>query len=232
MPEGGPLLRSLEFQVRKGNAVLIKGEAGMGKSILLRAIAGLWPFGRGRIELGPGRVLFVPQSAYMPLGTLAETLLYPGSQEGVSFDSLRNALMDVGLGTLTEELEEDRNWPQRLSISEQQRLAFARILATKPAIVFLDHATSSLDIRAELQLYRLLRQASWCLTVISTSQRADLSILHDKCLDLAHFSVASEFQSASCHYKTDRIDDPQSGPFHAVAEPRQYENGGAENRLV
>jgi putative ATP-binding cassette transporter len=187
LPGGNPLLRGVSFKVKSGEAILIKGEAGVGKSALLRAMAGLWPFGRGFIELGRGSVLFVPQNAYISLGTLADTLVYPGSNEDVSPECLRSVLAKVGLGALSEELEQDRNWSERLSASEQQRLAFARILLIKPATVFLDDATSALDRRAEAQLYELLRDASWRPTILSTSHRADLGSCHDQIIDLADF---------------------------------------------
>jgi vitamin B12/bleomycin/antimicrobial peptide transport system ATP-binding/permease protein len=189
LPADTPLLRGVSFEAAPGQAILITGQAGVGKSTLLRAITGLWPFCRGEIALGPGPILFVPQSPYVPLGTLGATLLYPrGEESGVPAARLRTVLEAVGLGALANELHRDQNWAGRLSIGEQQRLAFARILLTEPAIVFLDEATSALDSRAESQLYGLLRAAPWRPTVLSTSHRAALRSFHDKVLDLAAFS--------------------------------------------
>jgi vitamin B12/bleomycin/antimicrobial peptide transport system ATP-binding/permease protein len=189
LPSETALLRGVSFEVAPGQAILITGPAGAGKSTLLRAITGLWPFCRGEIELGSGPILFVPQSPYVPLGTLGVTLLYPRADEsGVPAARLRTVLEAVGLGALAEELHRDQNWSGRLSIGEQQRLAFARILLAEPAIVFLDEATSALDSRAESQLYDLLRAVPWRPTVLSTSHRAALRSFHDQVLDLAAFS--------------------------------------------
>jgi vitamin B12/bleomycin/antimicrobial peptide transport system ATP-binding/permease protein len=189
LPSDTALLRGVSFEVGPGQGLLIIGPAGAGKSTLLRTITGLWPFCRGQVELGAGPILFVPQSPYVPLGTLGATLLYPqGEESGVPVARLRKVLEEVGLGGLAKELHRDQNWSGRLSIGEQQRLAFARILLAEPAIVFLDEATSALDSPAESHLYNLLRTAPWRPTVLSTSHRAGLRTLHDEVLDLSAFS--------------------------------------------
>ena len=142
------------FASARGDAMLIEGPTGAGKSTLLRAMAGIWPFGRGEIRLGKGRMLFVPQRPYLPLGTLASALLYPRSDKcGVSATRLAAVLEEVGLGALSGELDIIENWSQRLSLGEQQRFAFARILLVEPALLFLDEATSALDEPSEAQLY-------------------------------------------------------------------------------
>ena len=189
LPSGTALLRGISFKVAPGHAMLITGPAGVGKSTMLRAITGLWPFCRGELDLGSGPILFVPQCPYVPLGTLRAALLYPHGEDGaVPAPRLRAVLEAVGLGPLAKELHRDQNWAGRLSIGEQQRLAFARILLAEPAIVLLDEATSALDSRAESQLYGLLRAAPWRPTVLSTSHRAALRSFHDNVLDLAAFS--------------------------------------------
>jgi len=188
LPSDAGLLRGVSFEAARGQAVLLTGPDGVGKSTLLRAIAGLWPYSRGKIELGSGPILFVPQSTYVPLGTLRGALLYPrGDERGLPAERLRTVLEEVGLGALAKELNRDRNWSGRLSVGEQQRLAFARILLAKPAIVFLDEATSALDGGAEAQLYGLLRAALWRPTIVSTSHRTTLRTCHDYVLDLAAF---------------------------------------------
>ena len=122
-PDGMSLLRDVAFASARGEALLIEGPTGAGKSTLLRAMAGIWPFGRGEITLGKGRMLFVPQRPYLPLGTLASALLYPrGDKCGVSTARLAAVLEEVGLGTLADELDMMENWSQRLSLGEQQRL--------------------------------------------------------------------------------------------------------------
>ena len=189
MPDGTPLLRAVNFAPVRGAAVLIAGASGAGKSTLIRAIAGIWPYGRGEISLGKGPILFVPQRSYLPLGTLASALHYPHSEKTTfSIPRLAEALEEVGLGRLADELEEVRNWSQRLSLGEQQRLAFARILLLKPGLLFLDEATSALDEDSEAKLYGLLRAASWRLTMVSVGHRSTLRGFHDQILDLAAFS--------------------------------------------
>jgi putative ATP-binding cassette transporter len=128
LPDGTSLLRDVAFSLARGEALLIEGPMGAGKSTLLRAIAGGWPFGRGEISLGKGRMLFVPQRPYLPLGTLASALLYPrGDNCGVSTARLAAVLEEVGLAALASELDTIENWSHRLSLGEQQRFAFARI---------------------------------------------------------------------------------------------------------
>jgi putative ATP-binding cassette transporter len=200
LPDGTPLLHSVSFAAAGGEAVLIVGPTGAGKSTLLRAVAGIWPFGRGDVCLSDKRVLFLPQRPYLPLGTLAATLLYPRGREnaghlngksGISTFRLMAVLDKVGLGEFAGELEVDDNWPQRLSLGEQQRLAFARILLAQPALVFLDEATSALDEKSEAHLYSLLRTASWRPTVISVGHRSTLRQFHDQVLDIVTFSQRS-----------------------------------------
>jgi putative ATP-binding cassette transporter len=187
LPSGAGLLRGITFSVGAGSSLLIIGRAGAGKSVLLRAISGIWPFGRGQVTLDPGRRLFVPQLPYSPLGTLADALLYPFTDVSqVSPDRLRAVLQAVGLGALIRELNSE-NWSQRLSQAEQQQLAFARILLAEPALVLLDDATSALDERSEARLYGLLRTGSWRPTIVSASYKTTLLNFHAKILDISAF---------------------------------------------
>ena len=189
LPDGKPLLRGVGFDRARGEAVLVSGPTGAGKSTLLRAIAGLWPYGQGEIRLAKGKVLFVPQRPYLPLGTLAELLLYPreAGSDGAPREKLASALTAVGLGALVDELDSVQDWSQRLSPGEQQRLAFARILLTEPAVLFLDESTSALDEQSEAELYGLLRSASWHPTIVSVGHRSTLRSFHDQVVDVTNF---------------------------------------------
>jgi len=190
LPDGQLLRPNISLAAGGGEALLITGASGLGKSTLLRAIAGLWPFGRGRIRVGDGRCLFLPQRPYLPLGTLADALVYPRAAAELSREALAEALRAVGLPELVERLDEEANWAQRLSIGEQQRLAFARVLLARPEIVFLDEATSALDEAAEISLYRLLREAPWRPTIVSVGHHGTLRRFHDAVVDLARSPVS------------------------------------------
>ena len=185
LPDGRMMRPNISLSADRNNALLITGASGLGKSTLLRAIAGLWPFGRGRIKVGDGRSLFLPQRSYLPLGTLADALVYPRVTGQLPRDRLAEALHSVGLPQLVDRLDEDRNWAQSLSVGEQQRLAFARVFLVRPEIVFLDEATSALDEAAETALYRLLRDAPWRPTIVSVGHHGTLRRFHDTVVDLA-----------------------------------------------
>jgi putative ATP-binding cassette transporter len=184
LPNGSPLLRGAGFEVPNGAWLLITGPAGVGKSTLLRAIAGIWPYGRGSIRLGQGRILFLSQRPYIPLGNLRTAILYPNDKDEIQDERLIDALDKTGLGAFASERDAPDNWAQRLSLGEQQRLAFARILLNEPAFIFMDEATSSLDEAGEAALYTLLRQAAWKPTVVSVGHRRTLERYHDRILPL------------------------------------------------
>jgi len=190
LPDGRPLREGLSFEVAPGGALLIQGPTGTGKSTMLRAIAGLWPFGHGRVRLDPGRAFFIPQKSYVPLGNLRHALLYPDAGEGVKSEELVDVLNRVGLGRFASELDTVDMWAQRLSGGEQQRLALARVLLAKPATIFLDEATASLDEGGQATLYDMLRALPWHPTIISVGHRSGLREFHDQVLELAPANAA------------------------------------------
>jgi putative ATP-binding cassette transporter len=185
LPDGKPLIPDLAFEAKPGHGLLLVGPTGVGKSTVLRAIAGLWPFGRGRVRLCSGRVFFIPQKPYIPLGNLRQALAYPDNGADIPREKLEAVLRKVGLGALAPELDTVDQWSLRLSGGEQQRLAFARVFLAEPSVIFLDEATSALDEAMEAHLYRLLREAPWHPTIVSVGHRSTLRAFHEDVLDLA-----------------------------------------------
>ena len=172
--------------------MLITGPTGSGKSTLLRALAGIWPYGKGAIQMAAGKLLFLPQKPYLPLGSLARGARSIRAPRPICPRPGSSEVLDiVGLGAFAARLDEADQWAQRLSLGEQQRLSFARILLTEPELVFLDEATSALDEPSEARLYAMLRKASWHPTIVSVGHRGTLSAFHDRSLDIATFRAAA-----------------------------------------
>jgi len=179
LPGGQPLMANINLSLRQGDTVLLGGASGSGKSTLVRAIAGIWPFGRGEIHVPQGaRVLFLPQRPYLPIGVLRDVVSYPMPADGVDDKTLREALEAVDLKDLTGRLDEAAHWALQLSPGEQQRLAFARALVQKPDWLFLDEATSAVDEATEARLYQLVRERLPETTVFSIGHRTTLGPFH------------------------------------------------------
>ena len=179
-PDGEALVAEAEVEIASGERVLIRGQSGSGKSTIMRAIAGVWPWGRGAVELPRGTIAFMPQKPYFPLGTLRDVLLYPKAPEGIDDDVLRDALHKVGLDHLRGRLDETERWDQILSGGEQQRVAFARVLIHKPAWVFMDEATSALDEPGQANIMRLLAEELPETAVVSIGHRPGLEAFHTR----------------------------------------------------
>src|SRR5262245_34796608 len=181
LPQGATLLSNVTVRLEPGRDVLVTGPSGSGKSTLFRALAGIWPYWKGRIRLPQGaRTLFLPQKAYLPIGSLKHAVSYPDEPGKFSDDLACDALRAVGLGHLVNDLDRSENWPQVLSGGEQQRLAFARALLYRPDWLFLDEATASLPDADQDALYRLLKERLPDTTLISIGHRESLAEHHAK----------------------------------------------------
>ena len=184
LPDGTPLLRACTLTLPQGSRVLVTGASGAGKSTLLRALAGIWPYGNGTVVLPQGaKRLFLPQRPYLVLGSLRRALSYPRTAAAPD-EEIARILSLVGLEHFAVRLDDVDDWSRILSLGEQQRLAFARILLIRPDWIFLDEATSALDEPRERALYELLRQELPTVSIISVGHRSTLLALHDTELHL------------------------------------------------
>jgi vitamin B12/bleomycin/antimicrobial peptide transport system ATP-binding/permease protein len=182
-PNGDLLHPVLNFAIRAGEHTLITGASGVGKSTLLRTIAGIWPFAKGTLVLPEGELLFVPQKPYLPEGSLRDVLIFP-KLENYDEEKIKATLVDVHLAHLVPQLGENINWSQKLSLGEQQRLSFARALLQQPSWLLLDEATSAMDEGLEIALYQLLFERLPNTTVISVAHRSTLREMHAYVLSL------------------------------------------------
>ena len=174
-------LESAKIVIAPGEKVLVKAEPGSGKSTLIRAMAGLWPWGRGEILLPAGaETVFMPQRPYFPIGTLRVSLLYPHQDHDVTDDAISEVLLRCGLEHLIPSLDRAEQWSSFLSSGEQQRLSFARVLIRPPAILIMDEPTSSLDELSQFKLMEYMRDMLPKTTVIHAAHRAGLDRFHDR----------------------------------------------------
>lgn len=181
-PHGSPLVKGLELTVSRGEALLIRGRSGAGKTTLLRTIAGLWPYCDGHITRPQGQALFLSQKPYLPLGTLRDALYYPA--QPATDGRAAAVLKDVQLGHLADKLDVEADWANILSLGEQQRLAFGRLLLAEPPVAFLDEATSAMDEGMEFAMYSLVRERLPQLVLVSVGHRSTLNVHHPRQLEL------------------------------------------------
>lgn len=183
LPDGTRLLDGADLLLTAGHSVVLTGRSGTGKTTLFRVLSGIWPFGSGKVQI-PRNSFFLPQRPYVPLGTLRHVITYPHAEDSFTQEEMSQVLRDVGLPQLCGRLDHDDNWPQRLSVGEQQRLAFARALLAKPDWIFLDEATASVDPEAELELYHILKTRLPNATLVSIAHRPSVASFHNLRLNL------------------------------------------------
>lgn len=181
---GKILIKDLNLTLTQGNSLLIQGQSGVGKTTLLRTIAGLWSYAEGKIFCPQHNTLFLSQRPYLPQGNLLTALYYPDTTENVDLAKITRVLEQVQLAHLQDRLEQEQDWSRILSLGEQQRLAFARLLLHKPKVAFLDEASASLDEGMEHAMYRLIREELPNTTIISVGHRSTLVPLHQQQLEL------------------------------------------------
>jgi putative ATP-binding cassette transporter len=181
LPNGKPLVSADGFSLRAGERTLLTGPSGSGKSTLFRAVAGIWPFGDGAINVpANASLMMLPQRPYFPIGSLHAAIVYPGETESFNPAQMKDVLAMVGLPQLGPRLDEEAHWNRMLSLGEQQRLGLARALLHRPDYLFLDEATASLDEPSEAALYSLLEDKLPDTTIVSIGHRSTLDAFHQR----------------------------------------------------
>lgn len=185
LSDGSIILEEATAKVTKGERVLITGESGSGKSTLFRAIAGLWPWGTGVIQTPPGtQMMFLPQRPYLPLGSLRDAVCYPAHAETFLDSAVRGALERCAIGEFGDMLDTNKRWDMALSLGQQQRVAFARLLLHKPNWVFMDEATSALDDENQLSMLQLFDEELAGCSVLSIGHRPGLEKFHNRTISI------------------------------------------------
>ena len=180
-PDGREMISNLSLTINKGESLMISGPSGRGKSTLLKALTGIWPYGKGDIQVPTGnKRIFLPQKAYMPMGSLRDIIVYPSTGKEISDAQIIDMLRLCHLDHLVGRIDEVANWGQLLSLGEQQRVSFARLFLLKPEWVFLDESTSALDVENEARMYELLKTLCPQSTVVSVAHRLYLRKYHDQ----------------------------------------------------
>jgi putative ATP-binding cassette transporter len=181
LDDGTAVVDDTDVVILPGERVLIAGESGTGKSTLVRAIAGLWPWGGGSIEVRKGaKLMLLPQRPYIPLGTLRRAATYPDAPDSKDVAEVAEAFKRVGLEHLVDHIDDEAPWDQTLSGGEKQRLAFARIFLQNPDIIVLDEATAALDPSSQDKLMELLSKQPEHSTLISVGHRPELEAFHNR----------------------------------------------------
>src|SRR5262245_16286029 len=187
LDDGSAVVGEADVDIAPGEKVLVVGESGTGKSTLVRAISGLWPWGQGDILIQKdARLFLMPQQPYVPLGTLRRAVAYPMSPDDVPDEELRRIVEEVGLGHFLDRLDEEDRWESILSGGEKQRLGFARLLIQRPDIIVMDEATAALDPPSQDMLMKLVLERLPDATLISVGHRTELEAFHARKLVLEY----------------------------------------------
>lgn len=195
LPSGGEIASLAPQTFAAGERVLIAGPSGAGKSSLFRALTGIWPLGEGTVTLPqPPDILVMPQRPYFPLGTLRQAVSYPIPAASVSDAEVRAALADVGLSHLIPRLDEEAEWNVMLSGGEQQRIAFARVLLRRPAVLLFDEPVTALDDEAGRALYRILIERLPQTIILSIDRRLVLREFHTRTIEMRAANTSSPAQ--------------------------------------
>ena len=190
-PDGSLAIARFSVEIGSGERVLVSGETGA-TTKLFKAVAGLWPWGQGRIELPQGAAIyFLPERPYLPVGTLRQAVCYHGVPAGVDDAAIAAALARVGLGRLAPRLDEVALWEHELGVSDQQRLGFARLLLHRPGWIFMQEPTDALDAEGEREMMALLQAELPAATLITISQHSAMRRYHGRRLVLERFDGCS-----------------------------------------
>jgi putative ATP-binding cassette transporter len=184
--DGSAVVNEADIEIAPGEKVLVVGESGTGKSTLVRAVAGLWPWGGGEILIKDEGLFLMPQQPYVPLGTLRRAVTYPLAPEAIDDAVVRQTVEEVGLGHFLDRLDDDTHWEHILSGGEKQRLAFARVLIHRPHLIVMDEATAALDPLSQDQLMHLILERLPDATMVSVGHRAELEAFHTRKLVLEY----------------------------------------------
>lgn len=184
--DGRTVIDEMTAEIAPGERVLITGESGSGKSTLFRAVAGLWPWGSGTVQVPPAEdQMFMPQRPYMPLGTLRQALCYPSGPDRFTDEEIAAAMERCQLGDFIDRLDQEDRWDKSLSLGQQQRVAFARVLMHRPKWIFMDEATSALDDDSQTAMLSLFLEELEGTTLLSIAHRPGVEEFHTRTLHIA-----------------------------------------------
>jgi len=203
LADGGVIIKDASAEFDRGERVLIVGDSGSGKSTLFRALAGIWPWGTGTMLLPPrDQMMFMPQRPYMPLGTLRAAVAYPAPPTKFTGEEVASALERVGLPEFVPQIEREERWDRLMSIGEQQRLAFARLVLHKPRWIFLDEATASLDEANQARVMSIFEIELPDATIVSIGHRPGLDRFHTRTLELITTTTGARMRRKPAPPKT------------------------------